>query len=101
MEMYLAVTGTEIAKLTFLTICALSSCAVPSATLTPRASAVPASSSSDAPKFRDLTFRQASSSDMMQTAPDSGMPCYSRSADDLSTGSGTLASLNTVSITIR
>lgn len=47
----------------------------------------------DIPQFRDLTFGQAPTSDMVTAAPDSGLPCYSRPSDDMSVGYGSLSSL--------
>ena len=45
------------------------------------------------PQFRDLTFGQAPTSDMVPAGADSGLPCYARPSDDRSAGSGQLSSL--------
>lgn len=50
-------------------------------------------SAGSGPQFRDLTFGQAPTSDMVPAQPDSGLPCYTRPSDDMSTGAGTLSSL--------
>jgi len=47
----------------------------------------------NAPKFRDLTFGQAPTADMIGAGQDSGLPCFARPSDDLSVGYGKLSSL--------
>jgi hypothetical protein len=76
-------------------VCLLFGCAVQPSVSTPQGSSsgVPAVSTSDTPKFRDLTFGQGPTPDMVHVAGDSGLPCYSRPSDDLSTGSGSLSGL--------